>query len=118
MLGAKGRTKARSLLGLTAIQHLKRVNGAAGLTPKCCFIAVEPIEREIRQVGQSQETAGKLDGCAARFHPTVQLASCRRTDRVLRRSVRSEVLRLIAETFCVNLEKSSFHRYRAAQPPK
>jgi hypothetical protein len=58
----------RSLLGLTAIQHLKRVKGAAGLTPKRGFVAAEPIEREIRQVCQSQKTACEI-GEATDFTP-------------------------------------------------
>src|SRR5689334_279912 len=108
----------RSLLGLTAIQHLKRVKGAAGLTPKRGFVAAEPIERKIRQVCQSQKTTCKLDGNASRFRPAVQLTSRSRADHVLRLSEHSEILPVIAEMFSVNLEQSSFHRCGAAQPPK
>jgi hypothetical protein len=62
---------APSLLGLSAIQHLKRVKDSAGLSPKRRFIAAEAIEREVGKVGETQKAAGELDGGSVGFYPRV-----------------------------------------------
>jgi hypothetical protein len=41
---------APSLLGLAPIQGIECKKDLAGLAPECCFISVEAIEREIRQI--------------------------------------------------------------------
>src|SRR6516162_6752845 len=62
---------ARSLLRLAAIQYFERVKDSAGLTPKCRFIAAEPIKSEVGKVGEAQKAMGKLDSGSVGFHPRV-----------------------------------------------
>ena len=52
---------AHSLLWFTPIQCIERKENPTGLTPKCGLISAEAIEREIRQIGQTQKAAGELD---------------------------------------------------------
>jgi hypothetical protein len=42
---------APPLLGLAPIQGIECKKDQAGLAPECCFISVQAIEREIRQIG-------------------------------------------------------------------
>jgi hypothetical protein len=65
---------AHSLLWFTPIQCIERTENPTGLTPKCGLISAEAIEREIRQIGQTQKAAGELDGFMI-FHFPVGLSS-------------------------------------------
>ena len=56
---------------LAAIQYFERMKDSAGLTPKCRFIAAEPIKSEVGKVGETQKATGELDSGSVGFHPRV-----------------------------------------------
>ena len=53
---------ALSLLWFAAIQRIERTQDLASLAPKRCFITAEAVEREVRQIGETQKAARELNG--------------------------------------------------------
>jgi hypothetical protein len=51
---------APSLLGFATVQCIERKQDPAGLAPQGCFIAAEAIEREVGQIGETQEATRKF----------------------------------------------------------
>ena len=58
-----------SFLRLPAVQGVERKQNLACLTPKVCFVAAQPIEGEVGQIGQTQKALGELDNWTISFDP-------------------------------------------------
>ena len=56
---------------LAVIQYFEHVKDSAGLAPKSCFIAAEPIKCEVGKIGETQKATGELDGGSVGFRPSV-----------------------------------------------
>ena len=69
VLPATDTETARSLLWFATIQCIEGKQDLADLAPKGCFISAEAIEREVRQIGETQkatrEVGSRING---RFH--------------------------------------------------
>ena len=61
VIGAEARKIVGSFVRFAPVQCIKRKQDPAGLAPQSCLIAVEAIERQIGQIGQTQKAASKLD---------------------------------------------------------
>jgi hypothetical protein len=62
---------AGSLLRFSPIEHLEHIKDSAGLAPKIGFISAQPIESEIGQISETQETASELDIGSDGFGPSL-----------------------------------------------
>ena len=53
---------APSFVWFAAIQSIERKQDLARLAPKGCFISAKAIEREVRQIGETQKATRELSG--------------------------------------------------------
>ena len=58
-----------SVLWFAAIQGIKGKQDLAGLAPKDCFIPAKPVERVVRQIGQTQEAMCQVGRGSNGFRP-------------------------------------------------